>query len=88
MNFLLIATRPHTLPYAVLVENETVDGALKSADEIESEGGMTTFLFLVDLESESVKRMIRGADGWALSDTAFDELGVGTDSEYFEGEGA
>lgn len=83
MKFLLIATRPHTLPFAMSVDDDSVDGALRSAEGIESEQGFTTFLFLIDMESGGASRMVRDAEGWALSDTAFDELGVGTESDYF-----
>ena len=84
MKFLLIAMRPQTLPFAVSIDDESVEGALRSAEGIESEQGFTTFLFLIDMESGSASRMVRNAeDGWAISDTAFDQLGVATPDEWF-----
>jgi len=84
MRYLLIADHPATLPFAVSIDEETIEQALSTAVTMESDEGFMTCLFMVDLESGEVKRMVRDGDGWMVSDTAFDRLGVATPDEYFQ----
>ena len=85
MKFLLIADSPATLPFAVAIDEETVEQALTKAAAIEAEEGFMTCLFMVDLDSGEAKRMYRDGDAWAVSDTAYDRnLGVATPDEYFQ----
>ena len=83
MNFLLIADTPSTLPFAVKIDEQTIEDALSRTATMEADELFMTALFLVDLESGEAKRMVRDGDGWKVSDTAFDRLGVATPDEYF-----
>ena len=85
MRFILIADTPATLPFAVGVDEETIDQALSRATAMEAEEGFMTCLFMVDLESGEAKRMFRDGEVWAVSDTAYNRnLGVATPDEYFK----
>lgn len=85
MSFLLIAQRPETLPFTVSIDEQTFESAIKTAEEIESERYLYP-MFLVDLDGAEVRRIVRDGESLALSDTAFEELGVATPDEWFEGE--
>jgi len=85
MKFLLIADTPATLPFAVGIDEETIEQALNKAATMEADEGFMTCLFIIDLESGEAKRMLRGGEGWAVSDTAYNRnLGVATPDEYFK----
>ena len=84
MRFILIADTPATLPFAVGMDEETIDQALSRATAMEAEEGFMTCLFMVDLESGEAKRMYRDGEKWAVNDTAFEKLGVATPDEYFQ----
>ena len=85
MRFILIADTPATLPFAVGMDEETIDQALSRAAAMEAEEGFMTCLFMVDLESGEAKRMYRDGEVWAVSDTAYNRnLGVATPDEYFK----
>ena len=88
MKFILIADTPQSLPFAVALEEETIESALVKTADIEDEMKYINALFLIDLESNGVKRLYRDGDSWAASDTAFtSDLGVATTDEYFTGAG-
>jgi len=85
MKFILIADTPHSLPFAVAIDEETIESALIKTADLESEAGYVNALFLIDIESGDVKRLYRDGDYWAASDTAFrKDLGVATPDEYFQ----
>jgi non-canonical (house-cleaning) NTP pyrophosphatase len=85
MKYLLIADSPATLPFAVDIDEETIEQALNRATTMEAEEGFMTCLFMVDLESGEAKRMYRDGEAWAVSDTAYERnLGVATPDEYFQ----
>ena len=85
MKYLLIADAPATLPFAVGIDEETVEQALAKATAMEADEGFMTCLFMVDLESGEAQRMYRDGGGWAVSDTAYmRDLGVMTTDEYFK----
>ena len=84
MKYLLIADHPATLPFAVSIDEQTVEEAMKQVKTTEAGfGGYINAQFLIDLESGEAKRLVRDGEGWMLSDTAFDQLGVATPDEYF-----
>lgn len=83
MKFLLVADTPSTLPFVVKIDEQTIEGACSKAAKIEADELFMSALFLVDLESGETKRMVRDGEGWKVSDTAFDRLGVATPDEYF-----
>lgn len=85
MSFLLIAQRPETLPFAVSIDEQTFESAIKAAEAIESERYLYP-MFLVDLDGGEVRRIVRDGESLALSDTAFAELGVATPDEWFKDE--
>lgn len=85
MRFLLIAQELHTLPYVIEMDSEAMDVAVTSLTEMkEGKLGLNPMI-LIDLESGEAKRLVRkdNTEGWMLSDTAFDQLGVATPDEYF-----
>ena len=83
MRFLLIAQELHTLPYAIEMDSESMDVAVTSLTEMkEGKLGLNPMI-LINLESGEAKRLVRDGEGWMLSDTAFDQLGVATPDEYF-----
>ena len=85
MKFILIADTPASLPFAVSIDEETVEQALTKATAMEAEEGFMTCLFMVDLESGEAKRMFRDGEVWAVNDTAYRrDLGVMTPDEYFQ----
>ena len=85
MKFILIADTPATLPFAVGIDEETVEQALTKATAMEAEEVFMTCLFMVDFESGEAKRMYRDGEAWAVSDTAYERnLGVATPDEYFK----
>jgi hypothetical protein len=85
MSFLLVADRPHTLPFVISIDDETAAEAVTKAADLEQSAGYTNAMFLFDLDSGKAMRMVRdGEGGWALSDTAYDQnLGVATPDDYF-----
>ena len=86
MSYILIAQEAHTLPFAVEMDEENVEQALKKAASMEEGRNILQFTFIVDLETKEVKRVSRGLDGeWSASDTAFDaNIGIHTPDEYFD----
>ena len=74
MRFILIADTPATLPFAVGIDEETIEQALSRATAMEAEEGFMTCLFMVDLESGEAKRMFRDGEKWAVNDTAFEKF--------------
>lgn len=84
MRYLLIADHPATLPFAVSIDEQAIEEAMKKVKTTEAGfGGYINALFLIDLESGEAKRLVRDGENWMLSDTAFDQLGVATPDEYF-----
>ena len=68
MKFILIADTPASLPFAVSIDEETVEQALTKATAMEAEEGFMTCLFMVDLESGEAKRMFRdGGSGPSMT---------------------
>ena len=87
MSFLLIADTPHSLPFAVTLDEASMESALSKVAEVEQEMKYINALFLADMDSGDVKRLYRDQDGWAASDTAFNrDLGIATPDEYFQEE--
>lgn len=85
MKFLLVADRPHTLPFVERIEEESVEQAMLNVVNLEKSEGYTNAMFLFDLDSGEAMRMVRdGEGGWAVSDSAYDKnLGVSTPDEFF-----
>lgn len=84
MKYLLIADHPASLPFAVSIDEQTIEDATSKVTSMELEQGYINALFLIDLEAGEAKRLVRDGEGWMLSDTAFDQLGAATPDEYFE----
>ena len=84
MKYLLIADTPSTLPFAVKIDEQTIEEATSRVSSVESEQGYMNALFLIDLESGEAKRLVRDGDGWGFSDTAYQSnLGIATPDDYF-----
>ena len=86
MSYILIAQESLTLPFVVRIDGESVEQVLSKAAEMEEGRNMLQFTFIIDLETQEVKRVSRSSDGgWLATDTALDsDLGVNTKDEYFE----
>ena len=86
MSYILIAQEAHTLSYAVKLDEETVEEALTKAATMEEGRNVLQFTFLIDSETQEVKRVSRNSEGgWLVGDTAFDSnIGIYTPDEYFE----
>jgi hypothetical protein len=85
MKYILIADTPQSLPFAVSVDEESIESALIKTADIEKERGYMNAFFLIDIESGDVKRLYRDGDSWAANETAFrSDLGVATPDEYFK----
>ena len=84
MKYILIADDPATLPFAVNIDADSADAAVAQIDSARGNSGYINCWFLVDLENKGISRLVRDGDEWALSDTAYDELGVNTTAEYFK----
>ena len=87
MKFLILGQEAHTLPYAVSLDAESLDGALEATVSIKESTSRNLFQthLIVSLDTGEVKRMIwdKEADGYALIDCAFDQFGNETPNEYF-----
>jgi len=86
MSYILIAQEAHTLPFAVSIDEETVEQALAKAASMEEGRNILQFTFIVDPKTEEVRRVSRNSDGgWLASDTAFNsKIGIETTDEYFQ----
>jgi hypothetical protein len=85
MKYLLIASHPTSLNFAIRIDEQTLESALAKVVEIESSRGYLNAIFLIDLDSSDVKRLFRAPeDSWGVSDTAFDMIGIETPDEYFQ----
>ena len=83
MKYILIADDPASLPFAVNIDADSVATAVAQVGSARDNKGYINCWFLVDLENKEIGRLVRDGDEWALSDTAYDELGVNTPAEYF-----
>ena len=71
------------MAYAVEINEET---PAKALERVSDEQGELFYrpLFLVNMETGEVKRAHKNEDGWLLTDTAFEKIGVATPDEYFK----
>ena len=83
MSFILIGREAHTLPYAMNVPADSVDAVVSAIADMEPEKNLLQPYILIDLATGDSKRVYRSGDGWALSDTAFEVLGLATTDDYF-----
>jgi hypothetical protein len=87
MKFLILGQEAHTLPYAVSLEADSLDGAAASTAAIKDLPNTNLFQthLIVSLDTGEVKRMVwdRESDGYVLIDCAFDKFGIETPNEYF-----
>jgi hypothetical protein len=85
MKYLLIAEHPSSLPFAVAIDEQSVEAALSAVTNQEKSEGYMRAMFLIDMEGGEAKRMVRDGEAWAVSDTAYERnLGVATPDEYFK----
>lgn len=89
MSALLIAQEAHTRPYVITIDG-SAEAALKSVCTMEEERNVFNPMFLIDLDTGVVSRLVRDEEGgWKLNDTAFkQDIGILTPDEWFEEEEA
>ena len=87
MKFLILGQEAHTLPYAISLDAESLDGVLEATVSIKDSASRNLFQpqLIVSLDTGEVKRMVwdKEADGYVLIDCAFDQFGIETPNEYF-----
>jgi hypothetical protein len=87
MKFLILGQEASTLPYAVSVDAENLDGALEATVSIKNSPSRNLFQphLIASLDTGEVKRMVwcKEVDGYVLIDCAFDQFGIETPNEYF-----
>ena len=84
MKYIVIAGTSTSLPFAVEVDTDSIEDAVSQAIPTEDVDLTLSPILVVNKETGDVKRPYRTEDGWMVSDTAFDRLGVFTPDEYFE----
>ena len=86
MSYILIAKEAHTLPYAVKLDEKSVDKAMSKVKSMASRDKKPLFQpqFLIDLSTGDIQRVVKKEDGYTLVDRAFEaNLGSATPDEYF-----
>lgn len=69
------------LPYTVPLSADTIDAALAECVAIDESKTLITPLMVIDHQENKAWRLGRSEDGWYLSDTAREKLGMGTTPE-------
>ena len=84
MKYLVIAQSSTLLPYAVEVDSENIESAVAEAMPTKDFDLTLRPYLVIDIEQGYAMRPIRDGDGWAVSDTAYQQdLGVLTPDDYF-----
>ena len=83
--YLLITQESHTLPYAISFDADSLDVVTAEISDLAKDRLVFTPSLLIEADSGKAMRVFKdGADSWALSDTAFEKIGVLTPDEYFK----
>ena len=87
MRFLLMGQEATTLPYAVMIEAESLEAATNVAVEMKDSPDRILFQphLMANLETGEVVRVVwdRDSNGYISIDCAFDKFGIETPNEYF-----
>jgi len=87
MKFLLMGQEATTLPYAVIINADSLEAATSVAAEMKESPDRVLFQphLMADLETGDVVRIVWDSEtqGYISIDCAFDQFGIETPNEYF-----
>lgn len=85
MKYTFIVQGPASLPYAVDVDGETIEEAARDVMASNADESLFSLQFAIDHDSGKFFRVIRDKDNApALSDSAYQQVGIQTPDSYFE----
>ena len=84
--YLAIIQDPFSLIRAVEIDASAEQEALTNCITMDVKNKSLQIHFLINKESGEIKRVYKNKDGYQISDSAFEYLGVETGHEHFDAE--